>query len=53
MDYPFVHQLGFVVRDMEKAMEEYGKIYHIKKWYRAAKRNMACAVNTGRAHNKK
>lgn len=38
MEYPYVHQLGFVVRDMEKAMEEYGKIYHIKTWYRAAKR---------------
>ncbi len=38
MDYPYVHQLGFVVRDMEKAMEEYGRIYHIKTWYRAAKR---------------
>lgn len=38
MKYPFVHQLGFVVDDMEKAMAEYGKIYGIKKWYRAAKR---------------
>lgn len=31
--YPFVHQLGFVVEDMDRAMDEYGKIYHIKKWY--------------------
>ncbi|MBR3358419.1 MAG: VOC family protein [Solobacterium sp.] len=38
MNYSHVHQLGFVVRDMEKAMEEYGKIYHIKTWYRAGKR---------------
>lgn len=28
-----VHQLGFVVRDMDKAMYEYGRIYKIKKWY--------------------
>lgn len=34
--YPLVHQLGFVVDDMEKAMDEYGRIYHIKKWYRTA-----------------
>lgn len=34
--YPRVHQLGFVVEDMEKAMYEYAKIYHVKKWYRAA-----------------
>lgn len=39
MKYPFVHQLGFVVDDMEKAMAEYGKIYGIKKWYRAGKRS--------------
>lgn len=38
MRYPFVHQIGFVVKDMEKAMEEYGRIYHIKTWYRAGKR---------------
>ncbi len=31
--YSRVHQLGFVVRDLEKAMSEYGKIYKVKKWY--------------------
>lgn len=31
--YSNVHQLGFIVKDMEKAMDYYGKIYHIKKWY--------------------
>jgi hypothetical protein len=37
MRYPRVHQLGFVVDNMQKAMEEYGQIYHIKKWYRAGR----------------
>lgn len=32
--FPRVHQLGFVVRDMERAMQEYGNIYRIKQWYR-------------------
>lgn len=32
--YPYVHQIGFVVENMDKAMEEYGKVYRIKKWYR-------------------
>ena len=35
MKFKRVHQLGYVVEDMEKAMDEYGKIYGIKKWYRA------------------
>lgn len=30
-----VDQIGFIVTDMQKAMEEYGKIYHIRQWYRA------------------
>lgn len=36
--YLYVHQLGFVVDDMEKAMEEYGRLYHVKKWYRAGRK---------------
>jgi hypothetical protein len=31
--YTCVHQLGFVVEDLDKAMDEYGKIYRVKKWY--------------------
>lgn len=31
--YPRVHQLGFVVRDLDTAMTEYGEIYGIRKWY--------------------
>lgn len=30
-----VDQIGFIVDDMEKAMREYGAIYHIKHWFRA------------------
>ena len=37
LKYPFVHQLGFVVKDMESAMDEYAEIYGIKRWYRAGK----------------
>lgn len=33
--YGRVHQIGFVVEDMKKAMKEYGDIYHIKQWFRA------------------
>ena len=35
MKFKRVHQLGYVVEDMDKAMDEYGKIYGIKAWYRA------------------
>ena len=35
MNYPYVHQLGFVVKDMEKAREEYGRLYHIEAFDRA------------------
>lgn len=31
--YSNVHQLGFIVKDMAQAMEKYGKIYKITKWY--------------------
>lgn len=34
--YSRVHQLGFIVEDIEKALYEYSKIYNVKKWYRAA-----------------
>jgi hypothetical protein len=34
--YPRIHQLGFVVEDLEKAMRDYSKIYNVKRWYRAA-----------------
>lgn len=30
-----VHQLGFVVEDLEQAMRDYSRIYHVKRWYRA------------------
>ncbi|HOE17084.1 MAG TPA: VOC family protein [Syntrophorhabdaceae bacterium] len=35
-EYPRIHQLGFIVEDMDKAVREYSKIYHIKRWYHAA-----------------
>ena len=38
LTYPLVHQLGFVVDDMARAMEEYGAIYGIRTWYRAGRR---------------
>lgn len=33
--YKRVHQIGFIVEDLEKAMKEYSEIYHIKSWFRA------------------
>lgn len=36
--YPRVHQIGFVVDDMERAMEEYGRIYHIRTWYETTRK---------------
>lgn len=35
--YKRVNQLGFVVKDMDRALKEYAQIYHIKQWYRAGK----------------
>ena len=32
--YNRVHQLGFVVPDMEAAMDFYGAVYGVKRWYR-------------------
>jgi len=34
--YPRIHQLGFIVENMEQAIRDYSKIYHIKRWYHAA-----------------
>lgn len=33
--YARIHQLGFVVADMDQAVRDYSKIYHIKRWYHA------------------
>jgi catechol 2,3-dioxygenase-like lactoylglutathione lyase family enzyme len=33
--YARIHQLGFIVEDMDQAIREYSNIYHIKRWYRA------------------
>ncbi len=33
--YPRIHQLGFVVEDLEKAMPEYSRMYNVRTWYRA------------------
>lgn len=37
-EYRRVNQLGFVVRDLDRALKEYAQIYHIKQWYRAGKK---------------
>lgn len=34
--YSCINQLGFIVEDMKKAIRDYSKIYHIKRWYHAA-----------------
>lgn len=34
--YSRINQLGFIVENMEKAIRDYSKIYHIKRWYHAA-----------------
>ncbi len=38
MRYKHVHQLGFVVTDLNQAMTEYSRIYGVTTWYRAGKR---------------
>lgn len=32
--YSRVHQLGFIVENMEMAMIDYAEIYNVKRWYR-------------------
>ena len=34
--YRRIHQLGFIIEDMRKAIHDYSKIYHIRNWYHAA-----------------
>ncbi|MDO4552946.1 MAG: VOC family protein [Bacillota bacterium] len=34
--YSLVHQLGFVVEDIDRAMEDLGREYRVAKWYRPA-----------------
>jgi len=34
--YSRINQLGFIVENMEQAIRDYARIYHIKRWYRAA-----------------
>ena len=32
--YSMIHQLGFVVPDLEAGMDQYGAAYRIRRWYR-------------------
>lgn len=34
--YSRINQLGFIVENMEQAIRDYSKIYHIRRWYHAA-----------------
>ena len=36
--YPRIHQIGIVVTDLDKALNEYAEIYGIRQWYRAGKK---------------
>jgi catechol 2,3-dioxygenase-like lactoylglutathione lyase family enzyme len=48
-NYPRIHQLGFVVEDLEKAMPEYSRMYNVRTWYRAVNEMKEAMYYKGKA----